>query len=72
MSSALAIESARKLIDRYPSTENDLLRGAWAVVAHSSMDITEFEDAEFAYSNLLRLTPEDDEGRAAPRRLVAT
>ena len=61
----LAIESARKLIDRYPSTENDLLRGAWAVVAHSSMDITEFEDAEFAYSNLLRLTPEDDEGRAA-------
>jgi tetratricopeptide (TPR) repeat protein len=61
----LAIESARKLIDRYPSTENDLLRGAWAVVAHSSMDITEFEDAEFAYSNLLRLTPEGDEGRAA-------
>ena len=58
----LAIESAQKLIDRYPATDGDLLRGAWAVVAHSSMDIAEFQDAEYAYSSLLRLTPEDDEG----------
>ena len=58
----LAIESARKLIDRYPTTEGDLLRGAWAVVAHSSMDIAEYQDAEQAYSSLLSLTPDDDEG----------
>jgi tetratricopeptide (TPR) repeat protein len=61
----LAIESARKLIDRYPAADKDLLRDAWAVVAHSSIDIAEYEDAEFAYTNLLRLTPEDDEGRPA-------
>ena len=61
----LAIESGRKLIDRYPNTDADLLRGAWAVVAHSSIDIAEYQDAEYAYTNLLALTPEDDEGRDA-------
>jgi tetratricopeptide (TPR) repeat protein len=61
----LAIDSARKLIERYPQTDKDLLRGAWAVVAHSSIDIAEYVDAEHAYSNLLALTPEDDEGRPA-------
>ena len=29
----LAIESAHKLIERYPAAERDLLRSAWAVVA---------------------------------------
>jgi TolA-binding protein len=61
----LAIDSARKLIERYPQTDESLLRGAWAVVAHSSIDIAEYVDAEHAYSNLLALTPEDDEGRPA-------
>jgi TolA-binding protein len=58
-----AIESAEKLISRYPDTEPALLRGAWGVVAHSSMDTTEYAYAENAYTNLLRLTPEDDEAR---------
>ncbi|MDH3982911.1 MAG: tetratricopeptide repeat protein [Gammaproteobacteria bacterium] len=62
---ALAIESAHKLIDRYPGTEEALLRSAWAVVAHSSIDITEYQDAEHAYTNVLALTPPDDESRAA-------
>ena len=62
---ALAIESAHKLIDRYPGTDTALLRSAWAVIAHSSIDITEYEDAENAYANLLALTPPDDESRAA-------
>ena len=62
---ALAIESAHKLIDRYPGTDKALLRSAWAVIAHSSIDITEYEDAEHAYTNVLALTPADDESRAA-------
>ncbi len=62
---ALAIESAHKLIDRYPGTEEALLRSAWAVIAHSSIDITEYQDAEHAYTNVLALTPPDDESRAA-------
>ena len=61
----LAIESARKLIDRYPSADDSLLRPAWAVVAHSSIDIAEYVDAEVAYSNLLALTPDDDESKDA-------
>jgi tetratricopeptide (TPR) repeat protein len=58
-----AIDSARTLIERYPSTDVVLLRSAWAVVAHSSIDIAEYVDAEVAYSNLLALTPRDDENR---------
>jgi TolA-binding protein len=62
---SLAIASARKLIERYPDAESTLVRSAWAVVANSSIDLAEYADAEFAYSNVLALTPEDDETRAA-------
>jgi tetratricopeptide (TPR) repeat protein len=61
----LAIESAHKLIDRYPATDTALVRSAWAVVAHSSIDLAEYQDAEHAYMNVLNLTPDDDETRAA-------
>lgn len=61
----LAIESARKLIERYPGADKDLIRSAWAVVANSSMDLTEFVDAEQAYANVLALTADDDENRPA-------
>jgi len=62
---SLAIESAQKLIDRYPTTDTALVRSAWAVVAHSSIDLAEYQDAEHAYLNVLNLTPDDDETRAA-------
>jgi tetratricopeptide (TPR) repeat protein len=61
----IAIESASRLIQRYPATDQKLLRSAWAVVAHSSIDLAEYPDAEHAYSNVLALTPEDDETRPA-------
>ena len=61
----VAIESAHKLIDRYPGAEPDLRRSAWAVVAHSSIDLAEYPDAEHAYSRVLDLTPADDESRPA-------
>jgi len=61
----LAIASARKLIERYPDSEAGLLRSAWAVVANSSIDLAEYPDAENAYTNVLALTPEDDETRPA-------
>ncbi|MDX1516071.1 MAG: tetratricopeptide repeat protein [Woeseiaceae bacterium] len=60
-----AIESAGKLIERYPAAEPDLLRSAWAVIAHSSIDLAEYEAAENAYTNVLALTAEDDESRPA-------
>jgi tetratricopeptide (TPR) repeat protein len=61
----LAIASARKLIERYPDAEDTLVRSAWAVVANSSIDLAEYADAEHAYTNVLALTPADDETRAA-------
>jgi len=60
-----AIESAQKLIDRYPGTDTSLLRSAWAVIANSSIDLAEYQDAEHAYMNVLALTLEDDDTRPA-------
>ncbi len=60
-----AIAAAQTLIDRYPEADEALRRSAWAVVAHSSIDLAEYQDAEFAYTNVLDLTAEDDESRAA-------
>jgi TolA-binding protein len=61
----VAIDSAQKLIERYPDADSDLLRSAWAVVAHSSIDLAEYPNAENAYKNVLALTPADDETRPA-------
>ena len=61
----VAIDSAQKLIDRYPDTDTELLRSAWAVIAHSSIDLAEYPKAENAYKNVLALTPADDESRPA-------
>lgn len=60
-----AIDAARTLIDRYPQTDTVLRRAAWAVVANSSIDLALYEDAEYAYTSVLRLTPQDDESRPA-------
>jgi len=61
----LARESARKLVDRYPSSEVALRRPAWTIVAHSSFELADFPAAEAAYAHVLELTPADDAGRAA-------
>ncbi len=58
-----AIHSARTLLARYPGSDEALRRGAWSVVAHASLDIAEYQDAEIAYSSVLELTAEDDESR---------
>ncbi len=60
-----AIASASTLIERYPATDENLIRSAWAVVAHSSIDLAEYVAAEQAYSQVLALTAEDDESRPA-------
>ena len=60
-----AIASAQNLIERYPTADAALLRSAWAVVAHSSIDLAEYQNAEHAYMNLLALTPAEDEARPA-------
>jgi TolA-binding protein len=61
----LAVQTAQTLIDRYPAAGTSLLRSAWAVIAHSSIDLAEYQNAEHAYMNVLALTPADDEDRPA-------
>jgi TolA-binding protein len=62
---ARAIDSGHKLVDRYPDSDRSLRRSAWAVIAHSSIDIAEYQNAEVAYMNVLQLVDEDDESRPA-------
>jgi tetratricopeptide (TPR) repeat protein len=60
-----AIKSAQTLVGRYPKADASLLRSAWGVIANSSIDLAEFENAEGAYMRLLALTPAEDESRQA-------
>ena len=61
----LARDSARKLIDSFPGAAPAERRTAWLVVAHSSVDLAEFQAAEQAYAKVLEATPEQDESRPA-------
>ncbi len=60
-----AIASARKLIDQFQGAEQEVRRAAWLVVAHSSLELAKFADAEKAYMTVLQLTGEKDKTREA-------
>jgi tetratricopeptide (TPR) repeat protein len=62
---AAAVAAGRTLIERYPAAEPSLLRSAWTVVAHSSLELADYVAAEQAYSRVLELTPADDPERQA-------
>src|SRR5690606_432626 len=62
---ARAVAAGRTLIERYPAADAALRRTAWTVVAHSSFELEDFPAAEPAYAEVLKLTPESDEGRQA-------
>ena len=55
----LAINSARQLIQNYPESDQDLRRSAWLVVAYSSFDIHQYEQAEQAYIKVLAMPSKD-------------
>ncbi len=60
-----AIAAGRKLVSQFQDAEQDVRRGAWLVVAHSSLELEKFEDAEKSYMTVLRLTAENDKTRGA-------
>jgi len=60
-----AIDSAQRVIDKYPGTELPIRRSAWIVVAHGSFELAQYPQAEHAYGQVLMLTPEGDDSRAA-------
>ncbi len=55
-----AILYGRRVIKVYPDADKKLLRSAWMVVAHASFDITNYKDAEVAYTQTLVLTDKKD------------
>ncbi len=61
----LAVASARKLLERFPGAEQDVRRGAWLIVAHASLELGQYEDAERGYATVLQLAAADDKTRAA-------
>jgi len=60
-----AIESAQRVIDSWPGAEPDIRRSAWIVVAHGSFDLAEYPQAENAYAQVLKATPETNDSRVA-------
>src|SRR5260370_36539335 len=53
------------LIDKYPGAPAPIRRSAWIVVAHGSFELAEYPHAEHAYTQVLAVTPEGDQSRAA-------
>src|SRR3989449_4122454 len=60
-----AIEADQRVIDKYPGADAPIRRSAWIVVAHGSFELAEYPQAEHAYAQVLAVTPEGDESRAA-------
>jgi len=61
---AFAVASSRKFIAMFPSAEQPLRRTAWVTLAHSSLELGQFKDAEEAYAQSLPLVAESDKARA--------
>ena len=60
---APAAQSARTLVERYPTADVGLRRPAWTIFAHSSFELADFSAAEVGYSHVLDLTPTSEAGR---------
>jgi len=52
----LAVKTGRKVLNDYPGADKKLHRSAWLIVAHASFDLTMYNEAEEAYSQVLSLT----------------
>lgn len=60
-----AIATAHKLLEHFPGSEQEVRRSAWLVVAHASLELGKFEDAEQSYTTVLSLTADSDKTRGA-------
>jgi TolA-binding protein len=59
----LAVKTGRKMLENYPNAEPALRRSAWLVVAHGSFDLTNYQEAEQGYQQVLMLTAKEDASR---------
>ncbi len=61
----LAIATGQQLIAQYPACDPLIRRSAWAAVAHSFFDTSDYAQAEQAYAQVLEMTREDEETHSA-------
>ena len=55
-----ALAAANKLLEVFPDSDVDVVRGAWLVIGHSSYELLHYSEAETAYLNVLALLPKGD------------
>ena len=55
-----AIAVGHRLLEQFPAATEEIRRGAWTAIAHSSLDTNDFVVAENAYAQVIKLTPLDD------------
>lgn len=60
-----SVAAARKLIDKFPGADTDVVRGAWTVAGHGTYELHRYNEAETAYAKALTLFPDGDKGREA-------
>ena len=60
----LAIKTGHRLLAEYPETDTAIRRGTWMVLAHSSYEIEQFQEAELAYIETLKLTARNDQSQS--------
>lgn len=58
-----AVAAGRTLIEKFPNADKAIRRGAWLVVAHSSFELTIFNEAEEGYLKVLEMLPAKDKSR---------
>jgi tetratricopeptide (TPR) repeat protein len=60
----LARDTARHLIEKFPSAPASVRRDAWLVIGHSTFGLAQYADAEQAYAQVLAATPASDAAHA--------
>jgi tetratricopeptide (TPR) repeat protein len=60
-----AVTTAQSVVDTYPDAELAIRRSAWIVVGHGSFELAAYPQAEHAYAQVLTVTQEGDQSRAA-------
>ena len=58
-----AATAARRLIDRFPEADQDIMRQGLLVYGHASYELRRYHEAETAYVKLLELLPPGDKRR---------
>ncbi|MCW9015091.1 MAG: tetratricopeptide repeat protein [Gammaproteobacteria bacterium] len=59
----MAVKTGRKVLTDYPNADKKLIRSSWLVVAHASFDLTNYQEAEEAYVQVLAMTAQKDKDR---------